>query len=248
MVLANSIPKSGTNLLLRSLYMMPAIYRKLTMTINSFNEGRALEVLRRTKKGQIVAGHLKHSGNLSSALDRRNIKHILIIRDPRDIAVSNYIYITYKDKSHRLHEYFANALHDDGERLHASISGISANLLKKHIPSHPLSEHIRGYLPWFRNENVLLIKFEDLIGSKGGGRRQCQIDTLDKISRHIGIKLDSKTRCRIADSIFYPNSRTFVKGRIGTWKHHFNNEHKIEFKRLFGDILAVMGYEKDASW
>ena len=247
-VLGNSIPKSGTNLLLRSLYMMPYLYRKFTRTIDSVNEKHAIEVLCKSKKGQIIASHLKYTARLSAILETYDIKHIFIVRDPRDIAVSNFIYITYKDKSHRLHNYFANKLRDDNTRLYASINGISKDLLDDNLHSLSLADHISAYLPWYNNKSVLIIKFEELIGQKGGGSRSSQINAINKICDFIGIDMNIKKIAQLADNLYNPNSRTFVKGKIGAWKIYFNKDHIRLFKKILGKILIEMGYEKNEVW
>lgn len=38
------------------------------------------------------------------------------------------------------------------------------------------------------------------------------------------------------------------KGKTGDWKAHFSVEHKYIFKKLAGDALISLGYEKDMDW
>jgi hypothetical protein len=38
------------------------------------------------------------------------------------------------------------------------------------------------------------------------------------------------------------------KGLPGDWKNHFTKKHVAKFKRLFGDVLVTLGYEKDQDW
>ena len=40
----------------------------------------------------------------------------------------------------------------------------------------------------------------------------------------------------------------YRKGVAGDWQNHFMEEHKEYFKKLFGDTLIDLGYEKDNNW
>lgn len=89
------------------------------------------------------------------------------MRDPRDIAISNYVYITYIDSSHRLHKYF-KTLNSDSERLMASIQGVEGKDLLDNISSLSLADHVNGYLPWIDKPDCLVVRFEDLVGVRRG--------------------------------------------------------------------------------
>jgi hypothetical protein len=43
-------------------------------------------------------------------------------------------------------------------------------------------------------------------------------------------------------------TQTFHKGKIGSWRTHFNNRHKEAFKRVAGDLLIELGYEQNLNW
>jgi hypothetical protein len=42
--------------------------------------------------------------------------------------------------------------------------------------------------------------------------------------------------------------RFYRKGIAGDWKNHFSDEDKRSFKKLAGDMLIRLGYEKDLDW
>jgi len=45
------------------------------------------------------------------------------------------------------------------------------------------------------------------------------------------------------------NSKSFYrKGIAGDWKNYFSNKEKETFKKLAGDLLIRLGYEKDYNW
>ena len=41
---------------------------------------------------------------------------------------------------------------------------------------------------------------------------------------------------------------TFRTGQIGSWKYYFNKKHKKVFKKIAGQLLIDLGYEKDFEW
>lgn len=247
-ILANSMPKAGTNLLLRVLYLMPPLHRKLMHTLLNADPSELYGKLESIRPGQIAAAHLYHTPQLAHTLLDLNIKHIFMIRDPRDIVVSNFIYITYKDTRHRLHHYFSETLHSDEERLSASIAGIKANLLRDNVESRSIAQHIEQYLPWMNDDWNYIVRFEELIGGRGGGHEDKQLEVLTGICNYIDLELSEQELNRVANQAFFTSSRTFFKGNIGSWKEHFTDRHRNMFKSLAGEMLIKLGYESNMDW
>jgi hypothetical protein len=245
-VFANSIPKAGTNLLNRLLNLMPCIVPRWTYHLD-LAVGGFFEQLETVRKGQVVTAHAPWTRELADALRARDFKVLLMVRDLRDIALSSAHYVTHMDRSHRLHEYFKQ-LGSDDERLMASIRGIEARDLPDGQRSKSWGEHAAGYLPWLDEEDCLLIHFEDLIGQSGGGTRQCQVDTVNAVARHLGLDLSRAETERISRDVFFRGSRTFRKGRIGSWREAYGAEHIRSFKETAGDALIRLGYEEDENW
>lgn len=245
-VFANSIPKAGTNLLKALFHNIPGVVRPWTYQIDDScpDIKRQLGAMR---KGQVVTAHLPWSFELTECLKESGIRNFLIVRDLRDIAVSNAFYILQKDKSHRLHSYF-NRLNSFDECLSASIIGIEGCLLSDGIRSKSIGEHAKSFLPWFDDSNCLVVKFEDLIGTMGGGDDMTQKETVGLIIRHLNLPVDVDELDRIANATFSSNARTFRKGIIGDWRNHFTEKHKKQFKDVAGDALIKMGYEKSFDW
>ena len=246
-VLANSIPKSGTNLLLRALYLFPSLHRKFYKTLD--NRSTVInKVIGSIKKGEICSAHLKYTDEIFEALNNNNVRNIIIVRDPRDIAVSNAMYITYKDTRHRLSDYFINNLKSDNQRIMASIEGVPASELNDGVESLSLESHYNSYMRWNDNKDCLVIKFEELIGPNGGGTEQDQINCIHSIVNHIGLNTNDAEIRAVAKQVFNPTSRTFVKGQIGSWKAVMSDKHKEKIKSSVGHHLIELGYEEDDGW
>ena len=245
-VFANSIPKAGTNLLKRTLNLLPCVVPWWTYHIVETIPG-ILDQLQTVKNGQVVTAHLPWSKSLVEILISKGFVIIFIIRDLRDKAVSDVHYLVHKSTDHQLHRYFSS-LNSDEERLMAYIRGVPEHCHPGGIRPKLWEDHTKRMLPWLDEPNCMTIRFEDLIGSSGGGSDKKQIETVDSIVKHIGIELSQEEIQQIAAKSFFAGSRTFRKGQIGDWRNHFTEEHKQIFKEVHGDTLIRLGYEKDYDW
>ncbi|MCC5847513.1 MAG: sulfotransferase domain-containing protein [Verrucomicrobia bacterium] len=236
-VLANSVPKSGTHLLESLLVAHPRLYRKLIPTLHMGNlPGRpgGLEgVLGKTSPGVVLVTHLRHQPDWEALVRERNLKHLLMVRDPRDVAISGIHYIC-KNKHHHLHRVFS-ALPDSRSRLVLFIEGSEA----QNVPS--LSDRFSNYLPWL-NTPCLMVRFEDLVGPAGGGEPQMQIDTVSAIFRHLGYPLTESEIGQLAASAFSTASPTYRKGKVQQWREHFDDELTACFRDRAGHLLEALGY------
>ncbi|KUL32186.1 hypothetical protein [Streptomyces regalis] len=91
-----------------------------------------------------------------------------------------------------------------------------------------------------RHPDVCKVRFEDLIGPKGGGSRERQVESLARLFAQIGSPEDPED---VADRIYNENSWSFFKGRSGSWREHFTDKNIARFDEQFGDILEQYGYE-----
>lgn len=245
-VFANSIPKAGTNLLKRTLNLLPCVVPWWTYHIEETIPG-IFDQLHTVKNGQVVTAHLPWSKSLVEILVSKGFGILFIIRDLRDKAVSDVHYVVHKSTDHQLHRYFSS-LNSDEERLMAYIRGVPEHCYPGGIRPKFWENHTKSMLPWLDEPNCMTIRFEDLIGSSGGGSDKKQIETVDAIVKHIGIELSQEEIQQIAAKSFFTGSRTFRKGQIGDWRNHFTEEHKQIFKEVYGDTLIKLGYEKDYDW
>ena len=180
-------------------------------------------------------------------LKSEGFRVLFMIRDLRDIVVSDANYVTYKCNFHPLHAYY-NSLESDTERLMASIRGVPEHCYPGGERPKAWKNHTKSMLPWLDEPSCLTVRFEDLIGRGGGGSDEKQIETVEAILKHIGVEISQEEIKQIAAKTFFTGSRTFRKGRIGDWHNHFTEEHKRAFKEVRGETLIKLGYEKDLDW
>ena len=239
-VLANSIPKSGTNLLLRALYLTRRYTRTFRRTLQSSHDSEALSAIRGISPGKFLASHLKYSEALTSPLSEYSTRHVLMVRVPRDMAVSIANYITKIDKKHRLHDYFCHQLTTDADRISAAIKGISSQCLNDR-ESLSLKNHLDGYSEWQKTENILVLRFEDLIGEAGGSSTNVQRECLTELYQYLGFTLSNQEMSAIQRQLYSSASRTFHRGQIGTWKGTLNSRHLEEISKMSG-LMEDWGY------
>lgn len=243
-VLSNSVPKAGSNLLLRCLELMPGIVYARVHLDHRQPVKDVVRALRQLPAGEFATAHLPFSLPLAQAVRDLGIRPLLMIRDPRDVVVSHVYWVTYRYTEGRFHPYFRQ-LPDDQARLMASILGTPP--LPDGSRLEDIGARFRSYLKWAEH-GALIVRFERLVGPEGGGSREAQVAEIMAIARHIGLALSVETAQRVARRLFSQKSPTFRSGRTGSWRDHFTPEHKIAFKEVAGDLLIELGYENDLDW
>lgn len=246
-VLINSLPKSGTFLLRRALSLLPSFAPRWSIHGLNAEKPNLYRKIQKIRRGQYASGHLYWSQELTNLLVTNEIRTIFIIRDLRDVAVSLACYLTNKNSHHRLQNYFA-ALESDDRRLMEVIMGAEQKLFSDCQHQKSLGEFGMAFLPWLDEPNCLVVRFEDLIGTAGGGSDKKQIESLQAIINHLDIDISQDKIAQLSQKLFFKNSRTFRKGKIGDWQNWFNTQHKQVFKDLAGEALIKFGYENGYNW
>jgi sulfotransferase 6B1 len=194
------------------------------------------------KPAWFVAGHMPFSDAFEQLLCRKDFRMILIVRDPRDVIYSELKFFKRVEKL-ALHNYYDNL--SDEEGLMSIIQGVAPG------EGHPVQPGLRTllqeYLPWLSRSFVLLTRFEDLVGPRGGGDLATQHREIVRIADHLHISLSSKEIKHIADNLF-GGTHTFRKGVIGSWRETLQPEHCEAMKNQVGDILIDLQYESSKSW
>lgn len=193
--------------------------------------------LRRSVKrcrGQCIGGHAAYSDHLLWIFKSEEVRPIQIVRDPRDVIVSFCHWIDTQPDYYAYPAFEGLSL---SERMLAVIQGIRHG--KLHLDSFAkVLDRSYGWLT--RPEDVLLVRFEDLVGAEGGGSRERQIHAVRRISEWLGI--ERVDPAPVSDSLFGGTS-TFRQGIIGSWRKEFTVEVKQEFDRIVGERLKHWGYE-----
>ncbi|MCU7741459.1 sulfotransferase domain-containing protein [Priestia megaterium] len=252
-VLVNSVPKSGTHLLLQIILGIPGMkFRKATSNSFVFYADQYKDV-KTIKSGDVALGHLPYNTNLISDINQEGIKHIFISRDLRDVTVSYMYFIINQCPEHIIYQYFTEHLKTNEERLQALISGIRLcgdDIEKYGFSSFPNILQLYGSIyNWRGNQNLCELKYEDLMRNGESQKKELLkiIDYLWDDLKHLNL---SKTHLfdLMKKNINPAKSWSFRKGKIGGWQEIFTENHKKSFKNNFGNFLVNFGYERDNDW
>lgn len=163
------------------------------------------------------------------------VKTLTIVRDPRDILIS---------MCHWFHQI------KDPAWVNATIQERAKLLLKtRHIVGEgcAIQNQLARQRDLMEGKEVLAIRFEELVGPKGGGSAQLQQEALLKIAKFIKTEL-SKLQLNYLRNRIFGTSYSFRKGQIGSWKCYFDEELRLLCKKELGHFIIDLGYEKDNDW
>ncbi|MFD2682729.1 sulfotransferase domain-containing protein [Bacillus seohaeanensis] len=245
----NSIPKSGTHLLKQILLGIPGMQHhpdKGLMGHTHYQPEQKIEGLKTLSTNEFINGHIFYSKEWEELFKSLNMKHIFVLRDPRDVVVS-YSYFIPTLKIHPLY----NTFHQEGfthkDRIKFLIEG-GYRTDYKYIDNPNVNDWYKSFSEWIGHEGVLSIRFEDIISSEAGRIQTINriVDFLweDKLSSHSKTNMVNKMILNINPA----TSPTFRKGKIGGWEDEFDEELKLLFKRFAGQLLIDLNYEKDTNW
>jgi len=256
-IFGNSFPKSGTNLLEQILRGFKIIgpFLATGRWINTYptyvnrsptGYKRPAEDLLRDiyslLPGEIAVGHVHATPENTSALVRPGVVNYFLYRDPRDVVVSHAHWITNKDAKPRLHRYYTEVLDNLEERITMSILGVPDDALE----FTNIRARFEPYLGWLELDQVMSIRFEDLIHNRERAIGQ-MINHLQAGGYRLAVKREEAVAA-LMKCVDPAKSLTFREGKTGGWRKHFTDEHKALFKEVAGDLLIRLGYEEDKDW
>lgn len=257
-VLCNSYPKSGTHLLYQILYSIPGLKKwndivsvqALCGIMNTASHIRWK--IGSAPNGTIVRSHLMYCNQILNILNENGCKMLFIYRDLRDVAVSHARWVI-KEERIFLHDLYTQMATFDDQLMH-SIQGVPiGSPFGSNISQPDIGSDFARWSRWVEDPHTLAIKFEDLVGERGGGSEATRLYKVQQILDHLSVSISKhQLQEQFASYILNPDeSHTFKKGgkgSIGGWQTHFKDEHKTAFKKVAGEMLIKLGYEQDFNW
>jgi len=196
-------------------------------------------------KKDIKIHHVSHFPELMT--NQHHNKMVVAIRDPRDQVISlrnmfNKISAKYLESGEVWpglegfpYEFYSTL--DEETKLRLII-------LNKFFPEDRLFSLCSEGM---KNKGALIIRFEDFIGSKGGGDDALQRETIKKICNYFNHKVTKKEIDYCVENA-WGGSKTFHKGQIGAWKGKIDKENLFLIKEKWNKYIIEWGYETDEDW
>jgi hypothetical protein len=179
-------------------------------------------------------GHVPYSPAMAELLRELGYRHVVIVRDPRDVLVSLLHYLL-----HPAHELSGDLLSLAPEqRLSLLVDGGVAPLSGRKIRG--VGGAMRSMLEWSRSPDALVVRFEDLVGPQGGGSEELQRRAMLSICCHLGATPDASALQRLCAGLYSQESPTFRKGRIGGWQDELAEECRDLVER--SEYTELAGY------
>lgn len=260
----NSLPKAGTHLLEKCLDLLgytridhigPAKVRSRTIDsiirrllwLPVMNQGYIVgidyptevskkpinKMLSNAHSGEYFTSHQGYTTDFLSKLIQLDFFPIVIVRDPRAVLASFVPYVI-KNNKHMMHKIFREI--DVEKRYLATLKGLQNDK----ISLQPLRIRCNAIDPWILSDRVLLVKFEDLVGGKGGGSDITQKETICRICDWLKIPKDRIENT--ANNLFGGQKSTFRTGRVNSWKEEIPPDVQVKAKIELKDILKKWGY------
>jgi hypothetical protein len=252
-LMANSLPKSGTHLLdqvLMGFSRISPFSPHVALPFASYDGEtgqkrtlkEALAYVNGLRPLDVTSTHLLAWPEVVEAVCTPKFVPYLIFRDPRDIVVSHVFYVTEMAPGHAHYQHYNENLKNFDERLKVSILG----RLDAGIEFPDIAKRFDLYKGWLNHSQVLVLRFEDFIHNRH--------ETIGRVTDHFLKRVNTLLASRdqiihaLEANIDPQRSPTFRSGKTGEWKKYFKDEHKKLFKEVASDLLVQLGYEKDNNW
>lgn len=162
-VIVNSLPKSGTHLLLQIASALPEtrnygsfIAQRPSMSVRLRSQKEINRLIGKIVPGEVVAAHLHHSAETAALLKKKNALHLFIHRNPEDVVLSEVFYLSEMAPWNALHRRFSKLTQLD-DRLELAIEGDGS-------PEYPdAASRYSPFLAWLEDKDTISLRYEDLM-------------------------------------------------------------------------------------
>lgn len=235
-ILVNSLPKSGTHLLLQIAEAFEEKYnigRFITsqgsVTLKPKANTKILQKINQCCTNEIVSAHIHYAKELQLHLDKIDALKLFIYRDPRDVVLSEINYLTTMNKWHRMHTSFRDC-EDFDARLQLALGGKDAR-----YPA--ANQRYLRFSGWLSDDRTISVRYEDLCST----RREETINRIIQQAANLTNSSAIADMSEILQSIDPTRSHTFSGGGTNKWQKLTSNRIDILNQNL-APSLEAYGY------
>jgi len=230
-VLVNSLPKSGTHLLLQIARALPETeyfgsfiaQRPSTSTILR-SDAQIERMIDRITPGEVVPAHVHFSERTATSLKQRNVLHLFIHRDPAAVILSEVAYLSDMARWNALHARFA-ALKTMSARIDLAIDGDGS-------PEYPnAAARFAPFLDWCTRDDVVSLRYEDLMNPQ---TRPTELRRIAQAYANLAqINDDTDLLSRMEHAIAPEKSHTYRAKNASTERPAFSAQQQARMQKLF---------------
>ncbi len=237
----NSVPKCGTHLLstcLEAMGLAPPPDDAMPDMAGAFDGGRYYNL--QHMRVEDIADQYRKIGPFIDALSTSAI--VFIGRDPRDAIVSLANYIPRQREYHILGRFMEKMTEE--ERIDTVILGtypIPVFINDRYQLDDTIAALFASYERWRpeRWRNLWRIRYEDLIGPKGLGTREAQLETIWGLQLALHVPGNPDV---FAEKVFSENSPTFFRGTIGRHQTDLSAANHAALNSVSYGFINKAGY------
>lgn len=248
-VLANSMPKSGTHLLTSLLESLPKM-RFAGQWVSYLGQDAVgereeyehfIRRLRLLRDSHYIGSHLTYDPAVERALSDAGVHMITVVRDPRSQVLSwaHYLLTTRHVPGRN---WVTDRYPDMDALLPLLVRGTGVPGVYPYLPD--VGERFRRYSAWSESDIGIEVRFEDLVGARGGGDDDRQEKTTHEILEYLGYARPGVVTRDVTDTMFSTNSATFRTGQIDTWRQELPADLADEIYDRCGPLTETWGYER----
>ena len=242
-IVINSLPKSGTHLLLQVILGLPEytsyggfIATTPTLTMHRRSDDVLSRKIARLAPGEVCGAHLYYSEQIEEALRQRGAVSLFIHRDPRDVFWSEMQYLLFMNRWHRSGR-LARQIRDIDQQFDFFLYG------KQHQSNIAFewpnfASRIRPYLGWLGESNTFSCRYEEF---SNPGRLS---DALSALSTHLQSRVpilgqydEAEIVKYFSDAIRPENSHTFRSGRTHEWRTELTPSQITSLEKEVGALM-----------
>lgn len=225
-IIVNSLPKSGTHLLMQLISSVPGytnygtfIATTPSLTMKRRKDASLASSIMRLAPGEICGAHLYWSEEVQAAIRRRGAISLFIYRDPRDVFWSEMQYLLRMNRWHRAGR-FGRRISDSDKRFDFFLHGLEGRTAFE-WPS--LVGRVEPYLGWLDDLSTFRCRYEDFL--EPANRAAVLFNLADFVlSRASSGRATSEEMAADFEAAIRPSeSHTFRKGGRREWSAYLSD-------------------------
>jgi hypothetical protein len=244
-LIANGIPKSGTYFLdaivkATGLWQPTGLHLAAPHTVVRHADGTttteprpAVDEIPKLQPGTFANAHMIWTAEIEAAILEANVKHVLIIRDPRDTIVSMMRWQTYNPQ-------FVTTPAERQRQTELQLGFVNDADRLKHFIMLMRWNDFAQYAPWLKSPACHVVRFEPLYTELASASDD--MPTVKALFAYLEIPMPPAEQLRAALHIGITSSGE--KNKVGAWRDLFTAEHLqlLDYPQ-FKESMAALGYD-----